>query len=104
MRSPQLVSRTSYRNPRRLRHRLVHAAHELVNEFFAIAPLAATLLAETVALWLLVATRRVRELEGPQEVRYLFEVRSNCVNLVDEIFHTIDATRLTQRCGDDFIV
>mmetsp|Transcript_43572 Transcript_43572/g.94929 ORF Transcript_43572/g.94929 Transcript_43572/m.94929 type:complete len:291 (-) Transcript_43572:33-905(-) len=69
----------------------VHPGDELVDEVLAGSPLAALLLGEAVALGLLEATLRRRELEGPEEVGRLLEVRAHRVDLVDEILHAVDA-------------
>ena len=49
------------------------------------------------------STRGAVEMEGPQEVSCLFEVRSNREDLVDKIFHTDDSV-LSENALDDFVI
>ena len=49
------------------------------------------------------AAVRVGQLERPQEVASLLEVRSNCVDLVNQILHTDDAV-FAQVILDDLVV
>merc|ERR1740138_463644 len=80
----------------------VHAADELVDKLLAVAPIAAPLLAEAVALALEAALRR-GELEGPEEVGGLLEVRPHRVDLMDQVLHAVKAV-LAKCAGDDLVV
>merc|ERR1740138_1787433 len=82
--------------------RSVHARDQLVDELLAVAPRAAALLAEAVAL-LLEAALRGGELEGPQEVGGLLEAGPHGVDLVDEVLHAVDAL-LAEAGRDDLVV
>merc|ERR1719183_202654 len=66
--------------------RSVHALDELVDEVLPVAPVAAPLFAEAMAL-VLEATLRGGKLEGPEEVGSLLEVRTHGEDLVDQVLH-----------------
>merc|ERR1712080_410833 len=72
------------------KHRSVHARNELVDHLLAVAPVAATRLVQAVALVNPALLRR-GELERPEEVVGLLEVRAHGVNLMDEILNAGDA-------------
>merc|ERR1740138_1990845 len=79
----------------------IHFADEVVDELLTIAPVAATLLAEAVAL-ANEAALGGGKLEGPQEVADLLELRPRGIELVDHILHSMDAF-LAQCLRDDFV-
>merc|ERR1719183_1174095 len=82
--------------------RSVHALDELIDEVLPVAPVAAPLFAEAVAL-VLEATLRGGKLEGPEEVGSLLEVRANGEDLVDQVFHA-ENPKLTKVLRDDLVV
>ncbi len=68
--------------------RLNHASEQIVDVLFTVAEV--TTLSEVVGL-LLPAAVRVVELEGPEEVGRLLEVRADGENLVDQVLNANDA-------------
>lgn len=74
--------------------------YELVDVFFSVTTI--TTFREMVG-FVLPATERVAEFEGPQEVVAFFEVGTNGVDFVNEIFHA-DYIVLAQRSVDDVVV
>lgn len=67
-----------------LSHRSDHAADEVVDEVLSVTPVTSSL--EWVPL-LGESTSGTSELEGPDEVVGLLEVRADGVDLVDEVLH-----------------
>merc|ERR1712032_468761 len=80
----------------------IHPSDQLVDEVLAIAPIAAPGLAKAVA-FAREASAWCRQFEGPQEIRCLFEVRPDGVDLVHQVFHAVD-TMLTQLRADGLVV
>jgi len=81
--------------------RLVHLADEIINLGFAVTSV--TAFNEMESLALTETTSGAGELEGPEEVVGLLEVRTDGEDFVDQIFHT-DDTKLTKFLLDDLIV
>ena len=71
----------------------VHAADEGVDELFPVAILAALNVVVPLAVH---ATRCAGQLEGPQEVVGLLEIRADGVDFVNQVLHADDAL-LAQR-------
>merc|ERR1740130_1186942 len=81
---------------------LVHATDEFIDHVFPVAPIALADLVVSMAL-ASKAALRCRELERPEEVRHLLEVKAHCVDLVDDVFHAMHA-KLTELIRNDFVV
>lgn len=81
--------------------RLVHLLDQVVDELLSVTGV--TTLDEVRELSLSETTVRVGQLEWPQEVVDLLEVRTNSGNLVDQVLNG-DDTELTQSSLDDSVV
>lgn len=81
--------------------RLVHLLNESIDMFFPVAEI--TAFHEVLELPRPEATRRVAELEGPQEVACLLEIRSDSVDFVNQVLHADDAV-LTKMILNDGVV
>merc|ERR1712183_755764 len=81
---------------------LVHAGDQVVDEFLTRTPVSATLLTESVAL-ADEATLWCGELERPEEVVCLLELRADGIDLVDQILDTLNAV-LGELVADDLVV
>lgn len=81
--------------------RLVHLLNQVVDELLSVTSV--TTLDEVEELSGSETTVRVRQLEWPQEVVGLLEVRTNSVDLVDQVLNG-DDTVLTQSSLDDLVV
>lgn len=67
---------------------LVHSSYESVDLIFSVTSIPTF---HEVDRFLLHATPRRGQLEGPKEVVHNFEVLANSVNFMDHIFHADDA-------------
>lgn len=81
--------------------RLIHLLNQRIDLLLPIPQI--TTLDEMLELPRLEPTRRIRQLERPQEVARLFEVRSHGHNLMNQVLHT-DDTELAQILLDDLVV
>lgn len=75
---------------RRTRELLGHTLDKLIDHFLTVTPVSTTGLIVSVALAFEPLTRGA-QLEGPQEVVRLLEVRATGVDLMDDVFNTMDA-------------
>jgi hypothetical protein len=82
-------------------HKLVHLADQLVDVLFTVTKV--TALDKVVELAGFESTVRGVELERPEEVGGLLEVRADGEDLVDQVFHTDDAV-LAKSFFDDLVI
>merc|ERR1719375_1244986 len=81
--------------------RSVHAGEQFVDQLLAVSPIPTLWLIEPVTL-VHIATTWSTELEGPEEIGDLLEMRTGCVELMDHVFNAADSV-FAKLLHDDFI-